>query len=285
MIPADFDYKAPTSLDEALSLLAEYGEDAKVLAGGHSLLPLMKLRLASPRVLIDLAQVDGLSFVRDAGNQIVIGAMTPYAALQDSHLLQRRAPLLAQAAGMVGDQQVRNRGTLGGALAHADPAGDMPVIVTALGGTIRVRSSRGERTIAAADFFTDIFTSVLDADEILTEVVIPAHDGAAQAYEKFQKRAIDWAIVGAAVSLTRTNGSIDSASVVLTNVAPTPARATAVQSALAGKLANSDTVRQASELAAEGLHPSAELNASADYKEHLARVLTRRALTAALGIA
>jgi carbon-monoxide dehydrogenase medium subunit len=284
MIPADFDYRCPSSLEEALSLLGEYGEDAKILAGGHSLLPLMKLRLASPRVLIDLARIDGLSYIREAGDRIAIGAMTLYAALQGSAVLQNRVPLLAQAAGMVGDQQVRNRGTLGGALAHADPAGDMPVIVTTLGGTIRARSSRGERTIDAADFFTDIFTSTLQPDEIVTEISIPAHDGAAQHYEKFVRRSIDWAIVGAAVSVSRTNGSIGSASVVLTNVAATPERASAVEEALAGQPANADTVRNAARKAAEGLNPSAELHASSEYKAHLARVLTGRALTAAMGL-
>jgi carbon-monoxide dehydrogenase medium subunit len=284
MIPADFEYRCPASLDEAVSLLGEYGEDAKILAGGHSLLPLMKLRLASPRLLIDLGSVQGMSYIRDAGDRIAVGAMTPYATLETSDLLGHRAPLLAQAAGMVGDQQVRNRGTLGGALAHADPAGDMPVIVTALGGTMRVRSSRGERTINAADFFTDIFTSALKPDEILWEISIPAHAAAAQDYQKFQRRAIDWAIVGAAVSVERTNGSIVSASVVLTNVGSKPARASAVEQALAGQPANADTVRTAAEQAAEGLSPSAELYASSEYKAHLARVLTRRALTTALSL-
>lgn len=284
MIPASFDYQTPSSLDEALSLLEQSGEDARILAGGHSLLPLMKLRLAAPSMLIDLGRIDGLSYIRETAEGIAIGAMTPYASLQDSELLRRRAPLLAQAASLVGDQQVRNRGTLGGALAHADPAGDMPTIVTTLGGSITARSHRGERVIAAADFFEDMFTSALEADEILTEISIPGHDRAEQNYQKFVRRAIDWAIVGSAVSVTRSNGSIGSASVVLTNVGLRPTRARAVESALSGQPATADAIRRAADLAAEGLEPTGELNATPEYKKHLARVMTRRALTTALAL-
>jgi carbon-monoxide dehydrogenase medium subunit len=284
MIPAAFEYAAPTSLDEAISLLQQHGDEAKVLAGGHSLLPLMKLRLAAPSVLVDIGRIGSLSFIREDGNTIAIGALTPYVALEDSDLLRRRVPLLAQAAGMVGDQQVRNRGTLGGAVAHADPAGDMPAVVTALGGTIVARGPNGERIIPAGEFFQDVFTSALSPEEIVTEVRIPATESAGQNYQKFRRRSIDWAIVGAAVSVNRSNRSIGDASVVLTNVGPTPMRAAAVEQALAGQPASADAVRQAAEQASEGLDPSAELYASRDYKLHLARVITRRALEAALGL-
>jgi len=284
MIPAAFDYAAPTSLDEAISLLQQHGDDAKIIAGGHSLLPLMKLRLAAPALLVDLARIPNLSYIREDGGTVAIGAMTPYVALEDSDMLRRRVPLLAEAAGMVGDQQVRNRGTLGGAVAHADPAGDMPTIVTALGGTIVARGPNGERTIPADEFFQDVFTSALSPEEIVTEIRIPATEGAGQNYQKFRRRSIDWAIVGAAVNVTRSNGSIGRASVVLTNVGPKPMRASAVEQALAGQTASSDAVRQAAEQADQGLDPSGELYASREYKLHLARVITRRALQAALGL-
>jgi carbon-monoxide dehydrogenase medium subunit len=286
MIPAAFDYAAPTSLDEAISLLRQHGDEAKVLAGGHSLLPLMKLRLAAPAVLVDLARIPGLNYIREDAGTIAIGAMTPYVALEDSDVLRRRLPLLAQAASMVGDAQVRNRGTLGGAVAHADPAGDMPTVVTALGGTIIARGPNGERTIPAGEFFQDVFTSALSPEEIVTEIRIPASGGAqgGQNYQKFRRRSIDWAIVGAAVDVTRSNGSIGRASVVLTNVGPTPMRASAVEQALAGQPASADAVRQAADQASQGLDPSSELYASKEYKLHLARVITRRALEAALGL-
>ncbi len=282
MIPAAFDYAAPTSLDEAVSLLQQHGDDAKILAGGHSLLPLMKLRLAAPALLIDLAQIPGLSYIRDEGDHVAIGAMTTYFDLEDSELLQRRIPLLVEATGMIGDPQVRNRGTLGGAMAHADPAGDMPVVVSALGGSVIAHGPNGDRTIDVADFFQDIFTSALEPEEIITEVRVRAHDNPAQNYQKFRRRMIDWAIVGCAVNVVRSNGSIGSASIALTNVGPTPMRAPAAEQALQGQQANADTVRQAAELADQGLEPSADLNASTEYKKHLVKVMTRRALEAAL---
>ncbi len=284
MIPAAFDYAAPTSLDEAVSLLQQHGDDAKILAGGHSLLPLMKLRLAAPALLIDLAQIPGLSYIRDQGDHVAIGAMTTYVDLEDSEVLQRRIPLLVEATGMIGDPQVRNRGTLGGAMAHADPAGDMPVVVSALGGSVIAHGPNGDRTIDVADFFQDIFTSALEPEEIITEVRVRAHDNPAQNYQKFRRRMIDWAIVGCAVNVVRSNGSIGSASIALTNVGPTPMRAPAAEQALQGQQANADTVRQAAELADQGLEPSADLNASTAYKKHLVKVMTRRALEAALGL-
>jgi len=284
MIPAAFDYAAPTSLDEAVSLLQQHGDDAKILAGGHSLLPLMKLRLAAPALLIDLAQIPGLSYIRDEGDHVAIGAMTTYFDLEDSELLQRRLPLLVEATGMIGDPQVRNRGTLGGAMAHADPAGDMPVVVSALGGSVIAHGPNGDRTIDVADFFQDIFTSALEPEEIITEVRVRAHDNPAQNYQKFRRRMIDWAIVGCAVNVVRSNGSIGSASIALTNVGPTPMRASAAEQALQGQQANADAVRQAAELADQGLEPSADLNASTQYKKHLVKVMTRRALEAALNL-
>jgi carbon-monoxide dehydrogenase medium subunit len=284
MIPAAFEYAAPTSLQEAISLLQQHGDDAKILAGGHSLLPLMKLRLAAPALLVDLARIPDLNYIRDNGDHVAIGAMTPYVELEKSDLLRGKIPLIPETASMVGDAQVRNRGTLGGAVAHADPAGDMPTVVTALNGTIVARGPSGERTIAAADFFQDIFTSALGPDEIVTEIRVPVQEGAAQNYQKFRRRAIDWAIVGAAVSVVRSNGSIGSAEVVLTNVGPHPMRVTAVSDALRGQPANAESVRAAAELADRDLNPSGDLNASPEYKKHLARVMTRRALEAALGI-
>lgn len=284
MIPVAFEYKAPSTLDDALALLAEHGEDAKILAGGHSLLPLMKLRLAAPAMLIDLGSISSLNYIRDEGDHLSIGSMTPYVALEDSELIRREAPLLAQATGMVGDMQVRNRGTLGGAVAHADPAGDMPTVVSALGGTMVAVGPNGERTLNADEFFQDIFTSALEPDEILTEIRIPKGAGAAQNYQKFRRRQIDWAIVGAAVSLERNNGSIGRASVVLTNVGPRPMRASAAEQALSGQPATEETIQRAAELGDQGLTPTAELGGSAEYKKHLAQVLTRRALMAALGL-
>lgn len=285
MIPAAFEYVAPATLDEAISLLQRHGDDAKILAGGHSLLPLMKLRLAAPALLIDLAHIPDLSYIRPIDGEIAIGAMTPYVELEGSSLLRERVPLLIQTAGLVGDAQVRNRGTLGGAMAHADPAGDMPSAVTALGGSIVARGPDGERTIVADEFFEDIFTSALAPDEIVTEVRIPAAGGRAQSYQKFRRRMIDWAIVGVAVNLSAADGIIDAARVVLTNVGARPARATTVEEALVGGEIGPDTVHRASELAADGIDPSAELYASSEYKKHLARVMTRRALSAALGVA
>lgn len=282
MIPAAFEYRGPHTLEEAIDLLRQEGDDAKLLAGGHSLLPLMKLRLASPGVLIDLGGIDGLNYIRDQGGQLAIGAMTPYVDVENSEVVQRAVPLLAQAAGMIGDMQVRNRGTLGGAVAHADPAGDMPTVVTALRGTMVAVGPDGERTIEAEEFFQDIFTTALQPDEILTEIRIPTSAGVAQNYQKFRRRKIDWAIVGSAVSLERNDGSISGASVVLTNVGARPMRAGAVEQALTGQPATADTVRQAAQLSDQGLEPGGELGGSPDYKKHLAKVMTERALLEAL---
>jgi carbon-monoxide dehydrogenase medium subunit len=284
MIPAAFDYVAASSVDEAISLLGEHGEDSKLLAGGHSLIPLLKLRLATPSVLIDIGRIPDLDFIRDAGDHVAVGALTRHVSLQDSSLLTSRVPLLAEAAGLVGDMQVRNRGTIGGSLAHADPASDLPAVVVALNGTIVARGPGGERNIAAQDFFQDIWTSALNPLEVVTEIRIPyPPNNTAQKYEKFSQRSADWALVGVAVSVTRANGSIANASVVLTNVGATPLRAKGVEDALRGQPANSEAIQVASERASDGLDPSPELKASPDYKRHLARILTRRALQASIG--
>lgn len=283
MIPAAFDYASPSSLDEVISLLRQHQDDAKVLAGGHSLLPLMKLRLAAPGMLVDLGRVPDLAYIRDRGDHVAIGAMTTLHSMESSDLLRRRLPLVADTAGLVGDMQVRNRGTIGGNLAHADPASDFPSVITALGGKIVARGPDRDRIIDAQDFFQDIWTSALQPSEVLTEIRVPYAQGEpAQAYEKFRQRSQDWAIVGVAVNITRSNGSVGNASVVLANVGTTPVRATAVEDALRGQEANAASVRVAAERASEGLNPSAELRADPDYKRHLARVLTRRALERAL---
>jgi len=284
VIPAAFDYAAPASLEEAMALLAGHPDDAKLIAGGHSLLPLMKLRLATPQLLVDLGKIPDLRYIEEKGDHLAIGAMTTHYQVSISEAVRRRAGLLADSAAVVGDMQVRNRGTVGGSLAHADPASDLPAAALALGAQLVARSRSGERVIAAADFFQDIWTSALEPEEILTEVRIPFQDGKAQAYEKFRQRAGDWAIVGAAVSVARRNGTIDRADVILTNVGPTPVRARAVESALQGQPVSPEVVRAAAEQAADGLDPAPELKASPDYKRHLARVLTRRALERALQI-
>ncbi len=276
MIPVAFDYERAGSADEALALLAEHGDEAKLLAGGHSLLPIMKLRLAYPSVLVDIGRLSDLSYVRDAGDHLAIGALTRHRDVEINELVLQHAPLLAHATSYVGDPQVRHRGTLGGSLAHADASGDHPSTLLALGGSVVARSNGGaERVIEASDLFAGFLESSLEPTEMITEIRIPKHTGAGWGFEKFNRRAQDWAIVG--VSAQRTD---DGAKVALVSMHPTPIRATAVENALAGGA----TAAEAAELAAEGVEPSADLNASVEYRQHLARVLTRRALTTA-GIA
>lgn len=282
MIPAAFDYAAPTSLEEALRCLVDGGEDAKVLAGGHSLLPLMKLRLATPELVIDLGRIDDLRYIRQDEDCVDIGAMTEYATIHESPIVRRAAPMLAQAASLVGDAQVRHRGTIGGALAHADPAGDLPGVMIALAAVIHSRSSKGGRATAARDFFAGMFETVLDPDEIITHIRLPVSPTPAQFYEKFRRRLCDWAIVGSAVSLAVEDGRIRSAKVVLTNVGPMPMVATGVEESLAGSDLTPDSLAAAAGRGDEGLDPTPELNASTDYKRHLARVITRRALEQAV---
>jgi carbon-monoxide dehydrogenase medium subunit len=266
VIPASFDYIAAQSPTHALDLLAEHGDDAKLLAGGHSLLPMMKLRLATPEVLIDIGRLTELSGISSENGELVIGATTRHADLATSALVRELAPLLAHAAGLVGDPQIRHRGTIGGSLAHADPAADLPMALVALGGSVELTGPGGTRTVGADDFFTGYFETALSEDELLTAVRVPARPGVPWGYQKFVRRANDWAIVGVAA----VDGRI-----ALANMGPVPLRATAAEQALAGGA----SVAEAAELAAEGTSPGEDIHADRPYREHLARVLTRRALS------
>ena len=269
MIPAKCSYVRAESVEQAVALLGEYGDDAKLLAGGHSLLPLMKLRLATPSVLIDVSRVAELSYVRDDGDVVAIGGLTRHHDVANSAVLQQHVPILAAAASEVGDPQVRHRGTLGGSLAHADPASDLPAVVLVLGGSITVSGSSGVRTIPAEQFFVGFLETALAPDEVITEVRVPKTNGAGWAFEKFNRRAQDWAIVGVAALGGASPG------VALVNMGSTPLRATAVESALVAGA----SPEEAADLAAEGMDPPSDLNASPEYRRHLAQVLVRRALS------
>jgi carbon-monoxide dehydrogenase medium subunit len=280
VIPAAFDYESPESLEEAVRMLHENGEDAKLIAGGHSLLPLMKLRLAAPTLLIDLRCVPGLHHIQRENGSWRIGALTRHADVQDAPELG----VASVAAGLIADQQVRNRGTIGGSLAHGDPASDMPAVLLALEGEVSAQGSNGLRTIAAADLFQDYLTTSLAHDEVITEVRLPATDGWVYGYEKFTRRAEDWAMVGVCALVKKgADGTAEDVRIGLTNMGSTPLRATAAEEALRGKALDSGSIAAAAEQAAEGTDPPADLNATTDYKRHLARVLTRRALEAAAG--
>jgi aerobic carbon-monoxide dehydrogenase medium subunit len=271
VIPPEFDYVAPASLDEALSALR--GEDAKVIAGGHSLLPLMKLRLAAPAMLVDLRKVPGLRGVQRDDGQWKIGAMTRHADLQGNAEL---GPL-GKATALIADQQVRNRGTIGGSLAHGDPASDLPTVLLAAEGAVTVTGSGGTREVAAADLFQDYLTTAVGDDEVLTEVRVPDFSGWGSSYLKFTRRAEDWAMVGVCAIVKKgADGTIEDVRVGLTNMGSTPLRAGATEAALRGK--GVDAIASAAEQAAEGTDPPGDLNATPEYKRHLARVLTRRAL-------
>ena len=269
MIPAAFDYVRASSAAEAVSLIGQHGDDAKFLAGGHSLLPLMRLRLAQPSVLVDIGRVSDLSYIRDAGDHIAIGALTRHMDVETSPVLAQHAPLLAHAAGHVGDPQVRHRGTIGGSIAHADPASDLPATTLALGATYVAQGPNGTREIAATDFYQGFLESALAPDEMLTEIRVPKMAGAGWSFQKFNRRAQDWAIVGVA-AWRRGNES----GVGLVNMGPTPILASTVSSAIAGGA----SVADAAALATAESSPSSDLNASAEYREHLAKVLVRRAL-------
>jgi carbon-monoxide dehydrogenase medium subunit len=280
MIPAAFDYLRPATVEDAVSALAGAGEDAKVLAGGHSLLPVLRLRLAAPTLLVDLGGVASLRGVRLDGDALVIGAMTTHAEVAGSPEVAVDAPLLAQAAATVGDRQVRHRGTIGGSLAHADPAGDLPTVAVALDAELVVAGSGGRRTVAAREFFVDYFTTALQPDEVLVAVRLPRLAGWGAHYAKANRTAQAWATVAVAAAVKRENGTIAQARVALTNMGPTPVRATAVEQALAG--ASVDDIAAAAARAVEGTSPASDTTASAEYRSHLATVLTRRALLAAL---
>jgi carbon-monoxide dehydrogenase medium subunit len=280
VIPAEFDYVRPGSLDEAVTALRGGGEDAKLLAGGHSLLPLMKLRLAAPTLLVDLGGVPGLSGIERANGGFRIGAMTTHAAMaRDASL-----GLASTVAGTIADPQVRHRGTIGGSLAHGDPASDQLAVLLACEGSVVARGGSGEREIAAAELFEDYLTTAVADDEVLTEVRLPAMDGYGFGYEKFNRRREDWAMVAVAALVKKgADGSCEDVRIGLTHMSSVPLRATAAEDALRGGALNADAIAAAAELAAEGTDPPGDLNATPDYKRHLARVLCRRALTAAAG--
>jgi carbon-monoxide dehydrogenase medium subunit len=281
MIPAQFDYVRAGSVDEAVAALAEHGDDAKVLAGGQSLIPLLRLRLSYPEVVVDVGRVDEMRGVRDDGSDIVIGAMTTHYDVLHDPMVREHAGLIVDATTTVADPAVRHRGTFGGALSHADPAGDLPAVAVALEAQMVIAGPGGRRTVAATDFFVDYLQTAVGPDEVLVEVRVPKHTGWGHHYEKFHRVAQSWAIVGVAAVVRRDNGSIGEARVGLTNMGATPVRAVAVEQALAG--AAPDAVAAAAEHAADGTSPPNDLNGKADYREHLARVLTRRAVAAAAG--
>ena len=282
MIPPSFDYYAPETVEDALRLLGQ-SEDAKVLGGGQSLIPVLRLRLAAPETLVDLRRIDSLRGVRDDGDAIVIGAMTQHAEVATNPLVLEHAALLALATETVGDPQVRHLGTFGGALAHADPAGDLPAGSLALDAEFVIAGSGGTRTVAAADFFEDLFTTAVGEDEVLTEVRIPKHTGWGAHYEKFTRVAQQWSIVGVAATVRTEGDTIAEARVALTNMGSTPIRATAVEQALTGQPGTREAIRGAAAQAAEGTNPPTDTNGDADYRRHLAKVLTGRAVLAAVG--
>jgi aerobic carbon-monoxide dehydrogenase medium subunit len=279
MIPAPFGYEVAESPEHALDLLRGR-EDAKLLAGGHSLLPAMKLRLARPALLVDIGRIRELSYVRDAGNQIAIGALTRHADLVEAPLLQEQCPIVSRAAGQVGDPQVRHRGTIGGSLAHGDPASDLPTVMLALGAELVVRAEAGERTVPAGDFFTGVFQTAVGPGEMLVEVRVPKlASTTGVAYVKMSRRAQDWATVAVAAVVERRNGSIGRAAIGLTNMGATPLRADKAEDALA----RGASLEEAAELVPADSEPPSDTAASADFRRHLARVLGRRALEEALG--
>ncbi|MDQ6874461.1 MAG: xanthine dehydrogenase family protein subunit M [Actinomycetota bacterium] len=284
MIPAGFDYLRATSVDEALAALVQAGEDAKVLAGGQSLLPLLRLRLAYPSTLVDVGGVPEMHGVREDGDGLVIGAMTTHYEVVHDRLIAQHCPVIAQATELIADPAVRHRGTFGGALAHADPAGDLPAVALALDASFTVAGPGGRRSVAAGDFFVDYLQTAMSPDELLVEIRVPKlGEGWAGHYEKFNRVAQAWAIVAVCALVRRDGDSVAEARIGLTNMGPTPLRATAAEEALAGASVHNGDIGAAAERAAEGTRPAADLNAAPDYRQHLARVLTRRALTAALG--
>ena len=283
MIPAAFDYVAPSTVEEAVRALADAGEDAKVLAGGQSLLPVLRMRLAAPSTVIDLGRVAELRGVRDEGDDLAIGAMTTHYDVQRDPLIAEHAALLAMATNTVADPQVRHRGTFGGSIAHADPAGDLLAPALALDAEMVIAGAGGRRTVPAGEFFQDFFTTVLAPDEILVEVRVPKYTGWHAHYEKFNRVAQAWSIVAVAAAVRVENGTIAEARVGLTNMAATPVRATAVEQALVGQPATPEAIRAAAAHAAEGTSPTPDANADVEYRQELARVLTGRAVSAAVG--
>jgi carbon-monoxide dehydrogenase medium subunit len=285
VIPAAFAYARPTTIDEALEAVAAGGEDVKVLAGGQSLIPVMRLRLAAPETVVDLTRVPELRGVREEGDELVVGAMTTHSDVLSDPLLARYGQLVVQATETVADRQVRHRGTFGGALAHADPAGDLPAVALALDAGFVLAGPSGRRTVPAAEFFVDYLTTALEEGELLVEIRLPklGADWGVR-YEKFNRVAQAWSIVAVAAAVRREGGRIAEARIGLTNMGSTPLRASATEEALLGADVSLEAVTAAAALAADGTSPSSDLNAQADYRQHLARVLTRRALAAATGL-
>ncbi|MEN3266785.1 xanthine dehydrogenase family protein subunit M [Pseudonocardia sp.] len=283
MIPSKFDYVKPSSVADAVVALQQGGEDAKILAGGQSLIPVLRLRLATPSVLIDLGGIPELRGIREDGDRIVIGAMTAYHDIIRDDLVKQHVTLLAQATETVADNQVRHRGTLGGSLAHADPAGDLGAVALALDAELVIAGADGSRTVPASDFFVDYFTTAIGEGEILTEIRFPKYTGWGSHYEKFNRTAQAWSMVAIAAAIRVEGGSIAEARVGLTNMGTTPIRATGVEQALVGQPATADAVRAAADRVTEGTAAPSDADAAADYREHLAKVLTGRAVLAAAG--
>jgi len=280
MIPAEFEYVAPETLQDAIQALADGGEDAKLLAGGHSLLPLMKLRLATPSRLVDLRKVPGLHGIQREDGHWRIGALTPHAELERTPELG----IAARAASTIADPQVRNRGTIGGSLAHGDPASDLPAVMLITEGSVTLQGAGEQRSVAAADLFRDYMVTAIGGVEVLTEIRIPALEGWGFGYQKFNRRSEDWAMVAVSALVKQTGDICEDVRIGLTNMGPVPLRAPAVEEALRGQPLNAEAIRRAAEQAAEGTDPPADLNATVDYKRHLARVLCRRALEQAAGL-
>jgi aerobic carbon-monoxide dehydrogenase medium subunit len=284
MIPSKFEYVRPGSVAEAVEALSSGGDEAKVIAGGQSLLPLLRLRLSNPDLLVDVGGLDELHGVTDDGDSLLIGSRTTHYQLVHDPLIAEHCGLLSAAAATVADPAVRHRGTIGGSLAHGDPAGDLPAVTLALDATFTARGPAGDRDIAAADFFVDYLTTALEPAEILTGIRVPKLDGWGYHYEKFHRTAQAWAIVGVAALTKRSNGQVTEARIGLTNMGPVPVRATAAEAAAAGAEASRDALRAAATRADEGTEPPSDLHGAPDYRRHLARVLTGRALAAAAGV-
>lgn len=284
MIPSTFEYQAPTSVADVVAALGSAPMGSKILAGGQSFIPVLKLRMADPELVVGLAKIPGLTGARMDGDDLVVGAMTTHADAAKDHLITEHAPLLAQAAAVVADPQVRHRGTIGGATAHADPAGDIGPALLAMDATLVIAGPSGERRVSAEDFFIDVFTTDLDEDELLTEIHIPSFKGWSAHYEKFNRVAQQWSIVAAGALVRLEGDTIAEARIGLTNMGPTPLRARGVEAALAGCALEASAIADACASAGEGTDPQSDLNGDANYRKHLAVVLTRRAVLAAAGV-
>ena len=284
MIPASFDYYRPSTLDEAIQLLGKHGDDAKILAGGHSLIPMMKLRLAEPAVLIDIGRLPGLSGIHEQNGQIAIGALSTYRLLETSDTLRSRAQAVSEAASLVGDVQVRNRGTIGGSLTHADPGADLPAVILALGATIKLRGANGERSVPANEFFVEMMTTAVQPDELLTEVDIPSLPGrSGSVYLKHPNPASGYSVVGVAAIVTlAADGTCQDVRIGISGAGAMPVRASAAEAALRGQQPSADNIARAASRAAEGIETLGDIHASSEYRAHLVEVYTRRALEEAV---